>query len=92
MPDADPRRPQPAPSASDICRELQWDDPGTSEALADRWVKELDAHGVTDAQTEELHRLFTPPQLAALSILIVAGVAVLGVIFMKLATRHNYRI
>ena len=32
------------------------------------------------------------PQLAALSILIVAGVAVLGVMFMKLATRHNYRI
>jgi iron(III) transport system permease protein len=32
------------------------------------------------------------PQLAALSILIVAGVGVLGVIFMKLATRHNYRI
>jgi iron(III) transport system permease protein len=32
------------------------------------------------------------PQLAALSILIVAGVAVLGVIFMKLATRHNYKI
>jgi iron(III) transport system permease protein len=32
------------------------------------------------------------PQLAALSILIVVGVAVLGVIFMKLATRHNYKI
>jgi iron(III) transport system permease protein len=32
------------------------------------------------------------PQLAALSILIVTGVGVLGVIFMKLATRHNYRI
>jgi iron(III) transport system permease protein len=32
------------------------------------------------------------PQLAALSILIVAGVTVLGVIFMKLATRHNYEI
>ena len=32
------------------------------------------------------------PQLAALSILIVAGVTVLGVLFMQLATRHNYRI
>ncbi|HEY6256198.1 MAG TPA: hypothetical protein VIY51_10445, partial [Xanthobacteraceae bacterium] len=32
------------------------------------------------------------PQLAALSILLVAGVTVLGVIFMQLATRHNYRI
>jgi iron(III) transport system permease protein len=32
------------------------------------------------------------PQLAALSILIVAGVTVLGVAFMKLATRHNYKI
>jgi iron(III) transport system permease protein len=32
------------------------------------------------------------PQLAALSVLIVAGVTVLGVVFMKLATRHNYEI
>ncbi len=32
------------------------------------------------------------PQLAALSILIVAGVAVLGALFMRLATRHNYNI
>ena len=29
-----------------LCRELQWDDPGTPDALADRWVQELDAHGV----------------------------------------------
>jgi len=29
-----------------LCRELQWDTPGTPEALADRWVRELDAHGV----------------------------------------------
>jgi predicted TIM-barrel fold metal-dependent hydrolase len=34
---------------SDLCRELQWDDPGTPEALADRWIKELDAHGVNRA-------------------------------------------
>ena len=33
-------------SVDDLCRELQWDDPGTPEALADRWVRELDAHGV----------------------------------------------
>jgi iron(III) transport system permease protein len=32
------------------------------------------------------------PQLAALSILIVAGVTVLGVIFMRLAMRHDYKI
>ena len=32
------------------------------------------------------------PQLAALSILIVIGATVLGVLFMQLATRHNYRI
>jgi iron(III) transport system permease protein len=32
------------------------------------------------------------PQLAALSILIVAGVTVLGVIFMRLAIRHDYKI
>jgi len=29
-----------------LCLELQWEDPGTPEALADRWVKELDANGV----------------------------------------------
>jgi predicted TIM-barrel fold metal-dependent hydrolase len=32
-----------------LCRELQWDDPGTPDALADRWIRELDAHGVTRA-------------------------------------------
>ena len=32
-----------------LCLELQWDDPGTPEALADRWVRELDAHGVARA-------------------------------------------
>jgi iron(III) transport system permease protein len=32
------------------------------------------------------------PQLAALSILIVAGVTVLGVIFMRLAIRHDFKI
>jgi predicted TIM-barrel fold metal-dependent hydrolase len=36
-------------SAADICRELQWDDPRTADVLADRWVAELDAHGVTRA-------------------------------------------
>jgi len=49
VPDADPRRPQPPPSASEICRELQWDDPVTVEALADRWLAELDAQGVRRA-------------------------------------------
>lgn len=32
--------------AASLCRELQWDAPGTPEALADRWARELDAHGV----------------------------------------------
>jgi len=32
-----------------LCRELQWDDPGTPDALADRWVRELDTHGVSRA-------------------------------------------
>jgi predicted TIM-barrel fold metal-dependent hydrolase len=32
-----------------LCGELQWDDPGAPEALADRWVQELDAHGVARA-------------------------------------------
>src|SRR4030095_7033353 len=33
-------------TAEALCRELQWDDPGAPEALADRWVQELDAQGV----------------------------------------------
>ena len=32
-----------------LCRELQWDDPGVPEALADRWALELDAQGVSRA-------------------------------------------
>jgi uncharacterized protein len=39
----------PTTSAQDLYQELQWDDPGTSEALADRWVQELDANGVRRA-------------------------------------------
>jgi predicted TIM-barrel fold metal-dependent hydrolase len=38
-----------AASASAICRELQWDDPVAAETLADRWVEELDRHGVNRA-------------------------------------------
>lgn len=34
-------------SAADICRELQWDEPASSDALADRWVQELDRHGIS---------------------------------------------
>src|SRR5262245_56595304 len=34
-------------TAAALCQELQWDDPGPPEALADRWVRELDANGVT---------------------------------------------
>ena len=29
-----------------LCRELQWDEPGTPDALAERWIAEMDAHGV----------------------------------------------
>lgn len=36
-------------SVADLCRELQWDDPGTSEDLADRWVRELDSNQVQRA-------------------------------------------
>jgi predicted TIM-barrel fold metal-dependent hydrolase len=32
-----------------LCTELGWDDPGEPDALADRWVKELDAHQVARA-------------------------------------------
>jgi len=34
---------------SQLCRELEWDDPGTPEELAARWVRELDAAGVSRA-------------------------------------------
>jgi predicted TIM-barrel fold metal-dependent hydrolase len=33
----------------DLCRELQWDDPGTALELADRWVQEMSANGVIRA-------------------------------------------
>lgn len=36
----------PVQSATALTRELGWDDPGDADALADRWVRELDAHGV----------------------------------------------
>ena len=36
-------------SVQQLCDELQWDDPGTPDALADRWIRELDANGVTRA-------------------------------------------
>ena len=38
-----------AETAADICRELQWDDPGSAFSLAERWVRELDASGVVRA-------------------------------------------
>jgi uncharacterized protein len=34
---------------ADLWRQLGWDDPGSDEALADRWVQELDRHGVDRA-------------------------------------------
>ena len=36
-------------SVPDLCAELQWDQPGTAWTLADRWVQEMDAHGVLRA-------------------------------------------
>ena len=36
-------------SVQQLCAELQWDDPGTPGALADRWIGELDANGVARA-------------------------------------------
>jgi hypothetical protein len=39
----------PPLSVDDLCRELQWDAPGTPDALADRWVAELDDHEVSRA-------------------------------------------
>jgi predicted TIM-barrel fold metal-dependent hydrolase len=39
----------PPESAEDLSRELQWDQPGDPEALADRWVQELDRNSVARA-------------------------------------------
>lgn len=39
----------PEQDAPDIWQELKWDDPRTADVLADRWVAELDAHGVSRA-------------------------------------------
>ena len=36
-------------AGDDLTRELGWDAPGSSESLADRWVQELDTHGVSRA-------------------------------------------
>lgn len=38
-----------ADSVPDLCTELQWDQPGSASTLADRWVQELDASGVSRA-------------------------------------------
>ena len=39
----------PLQSPAELCGELGWDSPGASAALADRWVEELDRHGVRRA-------------------------------------------
>jgi predicted TIM-barrel fold metal-dependent hydrolase len=36
-------------TGADLCRELSWNDPGTAWTLADRWVAELNMHGVSRA-------------------------------------------
>src|ERR687891_310329 len=36
-------------ASADLWRELGWDDPRSDDALADRWVQELDRHGVDRA-------------------------------------------
>src|SRR6185503_14482256 len=35
-----------ARTATDVCDELQWELPGAPDALAERWIRELDTHGV----------------------------------------------
>ena len=35
--------------AASVSRRLGWDDPGSAEELADRWVAELDRHGIARA-------------------------------------------
>jgi hypothetical protein len=38
-----------AGDATSLCGELHWEAPGSPEALADRWIRELDAHRVARA-------------------------------------------
>ena len=38
-----------AESIEDLTRELGWEVPGSAEQVSDRWVRELDAHGVSRA-------------------------------------------
>ena len=33
-------------TVSELCRHLQWDDPGEADVLAERWIAELDAHNI----------------------------------------------
>jgi predicted TIM-barrel fold metal-dependent hydrolase len=40
------RQREPLERPPDVCTVLGWDEPGSDESLADRWVHELDAHGV----------------------------------------------
>lgn len=43
------RQRQTEQDAAALCRELKWEDPVSADALADRWIAELDAHGVSRA-------------------------------------------
>lgn len=43
------RHPERAPAAEDVAGELAWEAPGTPDALADRWIVELDRNNVTRA-------------------------------------------
>ena len=45
----DPSAPPARDPAVDLPAALGWDPPGPPTALADRWVAELDRHGVTRA-------------------------------------------
>jgi predicted TIM-barrel fold metal-dependent hydrolase len=38
-----------AETSLEVCRELEWEDPVSAHALAERWVRELDASGVVRA-------------------------------------------
>jgi predicted TIM-barrel fold metal-dependent hydrolase len=43
------RQPDRPPTADQVAAELCWEPPGTAEALADRWIVELDRNNVTRA-------------------------------------------
>ena len=60
-------------SVADLCQELQWENPGTPDGLADRWVRELDMHQVQRAAIQAAGKLQHPKLWPALLIALASS-------------------